>query len=90
VRYSTGLWDSKTCALFIWGSKITSRIKERLTQQLLDGNLRTYLMEKEHWNAQHFESIDWTGNSTAFKRLSKGQHTAVAKATHRNQAPPIL
>jgi hypothetical protein len=30
-----------------------SRIKERLTQQLLDGELRSYLMEKEHWNADH-------------------------------------
>jgi hypothetical protein len=28
ARSSTGLWDSETCALFIQGSKITSRIKE--------------------------------------------------------------
>jgi hypothetical protein len=39
ARSSTGLWDSETCALFIWGSKITTRMKERLTQQLLDGDL---------------------------------------------------
>jgi hypothetical protein len=38
-RSSAGLWDSETCALFIRGSKITSRMKERLTQQLLDGDL---------------------------------------------------
>jgi hypothetical protein len=60
VRSSTGLWDSKTCALFIRGKEITSRMKERLTQKLIDGDLRSYLIEKEHWNAQHFESIEWT------------------------------
>jgi hypothetical protein len=82
ARSSRGLWDSETCALFIRGSKITSRMKERLTQQLLDGDLRSYLMEKEHWNAHYFESIDWTNYSTAFKRLPKGRQTAVSKATH--------
>jgi hypothetical protein len=30
----------------------------------------------------HFESIDWTNYSSAFKRLLKGRETAVAKATH--------
>jgi hypothetical protein len=39
------------------------------------------LEKKEHWSAQHFESIDWTNYSSAFKRLSKGRKTAVAKAT---------
>jgi hypothetical protein len=58
VRSSAGLWDSDTCALFVRGIKITSRVKERLTQQLLDGYLRSYLMEKEHWNAHYFDSID--------------------------------
>jgi hypothetical protein len=82
ARSSTGLWDSDNCALFIWGSKITSRMKYKLTQQLLDGDLQYYLEGKEHWNAQHFESIDWTNYSSAFKRFSKGRQTAVAKATH--------
>jgi hypothetical protein len=40
-----------------------SRMKERLTQQLLNGYLRSFLVEKEHWNAQHFESIDWKNYS---------------------------
>jgi hypothetical protein len=57
-------------------------MKERLTQQLLDGYLRSYLMDKEHWNSQHFESIDWIHYSSAFKRSSKGRQTAVSKATH--------
>jgi hypothetical protein len=39
-------------------------------------------MEKEHWHAHHFESIDWTNYSTAFNILSKGRQTSVAKATH--------
>jgi hypothetical protein len=79
---STGLCDRETCALFIQGSKIMSRMKERLTQQLLNGYLRSYLEKKEHWSAQNFESIDWTPYSSAFNRLSKGRQTAVAKATH--------
>jgi hypothetical protein len=67
ARSSTGLWDIETCALFIQGSKITSRMKERLTQQLLDADLRAYLEKKELWSAQQFESIDWTNYHSAFK-----------------------
>jgi hypothetical protein len=51
------------------GSKITSRMKEQLTQQLLDVALRAYLEKKELWSAQQFERIDWTNYSSAFKRL---------------------
>jgi hypothetical protein len=43
---SAGIWDSETCALFIGGSKITSRMIERLTQQLVDVELRNYLEKK--------------------------------------------
>jgi hypothetical protein len=57
-------------------------MKERLTQQLQDGDLRSYLKEKEHWNSKHFESIDWKNYSSAFKIFSEGWQTAVAKATH--------
>jgi hypothetical protein len=82
ARSSAGLWDSETCDLFIRGGKITSHMKERLTQQLLDAYLRAYLEKKELWSAQQFESIDWKNYHSAFKRLSKGWQTAVAKATH--------
>jgi hypothetical protein len=34
-----GMWPNERCALFIRGIKITSNWKERLTQQLLDGDL---------------------------------------------------
>jgi hypothetical protein len=69
ARSSSGLWDSEMCALFIRGSKITSPMKERLTQQLLDADLRAYLENKELWSAQQFVSIDWTNYRSAFKRL---------------------
>jgi hypothetical protein len=82
ARSSAGLRDSEKYALFVQGSNIKSRMKERLTQQLLDVYLRAYLEKKELWSAQHFESIDWTNYSSAFKRLLKGQQTAVAKAIH--------
>jgi hypothetical protein len=51
VSSLAGLWDSETCALFILGSNIIICMKERLTQQLLYGDLLSYIMEKEHWNA---------------------------------------
>jgi ribonuclease HI len=46
VRPKCELWPNERCALFIRGVKITSNWKERLTQQLLDGYLQEYLMEK--------------------------------------------
>jgi hypothetical protein len=69
ARSSAGLWECETCALFVRGSKITSCMKERLIQKLLDGDLQSYLEKKEHWSAHHFESIDWKNYSSAFKRL---------------------
>jgi hypothetical protein len=39
AKSSAGLWDSETCALFIRGSRIMSRMKEKLIQQLLDRDL---------------------------------------------------
>jgi hypothetical protein len=43
---SKGLWLSERCAIFIRGVKVMSNCKERLTQQLLDGDLQEYLMKK--------------------------------------------
>jgi hypothetical protein len=57
-------------------------MKERLRQQLLEGDLSSYLTEKEHWNAKYVESIGWKNYSTTLKRFSKGRLTTVAKATH--------
>jgi ribonuclease HI len=40
ARPNCGLWTSERCALFIRGVKVMSNWKERLTQQLLDGDLQ--------------------------------------------------
>jgi hypothetical protein len=49
AKPNCGLWPNERCALFIRGIKITSNWKEILTQQVLDGDLLDYLMEKEQW-----------------------------------------
>jgi hypothetical protein len=46
ARPNCGLYPAERCALFIKGTKITSNWKVRLTHQLLDGDLREYLMAK--------------------------------------------
>jgi hypothetical protein len=52
-----GMWPNERCALFIRGVKITSKWKERLTQQIIDGDLQEYLMEKEQWTTHSFHKI---------------------------------
>jgi hypothetical protein len=44
ARPNCGLWSSERFALFIRGVKVTGNWKERLTQQLLDGDLHEYIM----------------------------------------------
>jgi hypothetical protein len=82
ARGSCGMWSSETCALFIRVVKITSHMKERLTRRLLDGYMGIYPMDKENWSRQDFDSINWRGYGTAFKRLPRSRQTAVAKACH--------
>jgi hypothetical protein len=64
------MWTSETCALFIRGVKITSHMKERLIQQLLDGDLQKYLMIKRILHAG--SSIASIGGATA--RRLKAYH----------------
>jgi hypothetical protein len=47
AKPNCGLRPNERGALFIRGIKITSNWKERLTQQLIDGDLQEYLMDKE-------------------------------------------
>jgi uncharacterized protein YozE (UPF0346 family) len=82
ARGSCGMWSSETCALFIMGVKITRHMKERLTRQLLDGDMEIFLMDKENWSRQDFDSINWRGYGTAFKHLPQSRQTVVAKACH--------
>jgi hypothetical protein len=67
VMPNCGLWPNERCVIFIRGVKITSNWKERLTQQLLDGYLQEYLMEKEQWTTHLFNNICWKRNETALK-----------------------
>jgi hypothetical protein len=39
-------WDIEEASLFIRGSNVTSNIKNKLTSQMYDGNLRSFLMQK--------------------------------------------
>jgi hypothetical protein len=43
-------WDIEAASLFIQGSKVTSDIKNQLTSQMHDDNLRSFLMKKESWS----------------------------------------
>jgi hypothetical protein len=58
TKGSCGMWPSETCALFIRGVKITIHMKERLTQQLLVGDMQKYLMYKDNCTRQVFDSIN--------------------------------
>jgi hypothetical protein len=40
-------WDIEEASLFIRGSKVTSDMKNQLTSQMHDGNIRSFLMKKE-------------------------------------------
>jgi hypothetical protein len=82
VRPNCGLWPNERCGLFIREVKIKSNWKERLTQQLLDGDLQEYLMEKEQWTTRAFNNICWKRNKTALKRLSKAIQAQNAKMCH--------
>jgi hypothetical protein len=76
------MWTSETCALFIRGVKITSHTKQHLTQHLLDGDIQEYLMTKDNWTRQAFDSKNWSSSGTAFKRIPRSRKTALTKACH--------
>jgi hypothetical protein len=82
ARGSCGTWSSETCAFFIRSVKITSHIKEILTHHILDEYMQKYLMDKENWTRQVFNSINWRSYGTAFKCLPRSRKTAAAKACH--------
>jgi ribonuclease HI len=82
AKPNCGMRPNERCALFIRGIKITSSWKERLTQQLLDGDLQEYLMEKEEWKTHSFHDICWRRNETALKQISKARQAQTAKMCH--------
>jgi hypothetical protein len=62
--------------------KVTVSWKERLTQQLLNGDLREYLMKKEQWTTHALNNICWKRNETALKIISKARQAKTAKICH--------
>jgi hypothetical protein len=82
AKPNCGMWPNERCALFIRGIKITSNWKERITQQLLDGDLQEYLMEKQQWTTHSFQNICCKRHETALKQISKARQAQTAKMCH--------
>jgi hypothetical protein len=62
--------------------KVTSNWKERLPQQLLDGDLQEYLMQREQWMTHAFNNICWKRNETASKQILKARQASTTKMCH--------
>jgi hypothetical protein len=75
-------WDIEAASLFIQGSKVTSDMKNQLTSQMYDDNMRSFLMQKESWSSQIFNAIDWKSSERALRRLSKNRQMNVVKLCH--------
>jgi hypothetical protein len=75
-------WDIEEASLFIRGSKVTSDMKNQLTSQIHEGNLRSFLMQKESWSPQTFDDINWNASERALRRLSKNRQMNVVKLCH--------
>jgi hypothetical protein len=75
-------WDIEAASLFIKGSKVNSDIKNQLTSQIHDDNMRSFLMQKESWSSQIFNAIDWHSSERALRRLSKNRQMNVVKLCH--------
>jgi hypothetical protein len=75
-------WDIESASLFIRGSKVTSNMKNQLTSQMHDGNLCSFLMQKESWSPQTFDTIDWNANERALRRISNNRQMNVVKLCH--------
>jgi hypothetical protein len=70
-------WDIEASSLFIQGSKVTNDMKNQLTSQMHDDNLRSLLMQKEFWSSQTFYAIDWHSSERALRQLSKNRQMNV-------------
>jgi hypothetical protein len=75
-------WDIDAALLFTQGSKVTSDMKNKLTSQMHDDNMRSLLMQKESWSSQIFNAIDWNSSERALRRLSKNRQMNVVKLCH--------
>jgi hypothetical protein len=75
-------WDIEEASLFIRRSKVTSDVKNQLSSHMHDGNLRSFLIQKESWSTQTFNAIDWNASERALRRLSKNRQMNVLKLCH--------
>jgi hypothetical protein len=75
-------WDIEAASLFIQGSKVTSDMKNQLTSQMHDNNMRSFLMQKDSWSSQIFDAIDWNSSERALRRLSKNRQMNVVRLCH--------
>jgi hypothetical protein len=82
ARPNCGMWPSEGRALCTRGLKVTSNWKERLTQQLFDGDLKEYLIQKEQWAMHAFNNLCWKRNETASKKISKARQASTEKMGH--------
>jgi hypothetical protein len=82
ARPNSPNWDIEAASLFIQGSKVTSEMKNQLTSQMHDDNMRSFLMQKESWSSQTFDAIDWHSSERALIRLSKNRQMNVVKLCH--------
>jgi hypothetical protein len=82
ARPNCAHWDIEEASLSIRGSKGTSDMKTQLTSQMNDDNLRTFLMMKETWSPQTFDSIDWHASELPLGRLPKNHQMNVVKLCH--------
>jgi hypothetical protein len=80
-------WDIEAASLFIQGSKVTSDMKNKITSQMHDDNMRSFLMKKESWSSQTFDAIDWHSSERALRRLSKNRQMNVVKLCHNIGTP---
>jgi hypothetical protein len=61
---------------------MTSDMKNQLTSNMHDNNLRSFLMQTESWSIQIFDAIDWNSSKRALGRLSKNRQMNVVKLCH--------
>jgi predicted SnoaL-like aldol condensation-catalyzing enzyme len=72
----------KMIQFFLELLQVTSDMKTQLTSQMHDDDLRTFLVTKETWSPQTFDSIDWYAIDLALRRLSKNHQMKVVKFCH--------
>jgi hypothetical protein len=75
-------WDIEAASFFIQGSKVTSDMKNQLTSQMHDNNMRSLVMQKESWSSQTFDAIHWHSSKRALRWLSRNQKMNVVKLCH--------